>query len=68
MIKANHDNGEVNVSTKGSAEELTAELSIIIANLHQGFSENLGIVMSLRLLTAAMETGVEIAEEGMTGE
>lgn len=43
MIKANHNNGEVDASMKGSTEELVTEISVIIASLHQNFLKSLGL-------------------------
>lgn len=68
MIKANINNGAIDTSTEGSAEDMLAELSIIIASLHRQFSARIGVVESLRYLNAAMETGIDIAHQDMMEE
>nr|DAT74553.1 MAG TPA: hypothetical protein [Bacteriophage sp.] len=68
MLKANINNGRIDTSTEGSAGDMLAELSTIIAVLHSQFSARVGVVKSLRWLDAAMKTGIDIAHQNMMEE
>lgn len=68
MIKINIDDGTVDVSVEGSAEEVLTELSVIIATLHLQLSKKLGAVESFRYLDAAAKAGIGAAHQKMMEE
>ena len=63
MIKAETINGSVQSTIVGSGIEIIAELCVVMANVHQKNTKELGAETANDMLRAIFLTAVELAEE-----